>query len=223
MKSNSVNRTLSRYVGNFCLRVSLGAGRLCGVRWDQLFAELESQYLQFAAAAEDAELSERIRLEQGAVVFVARLAGAIGRPVRLSVTAGRPVTGALHKVGPDWVLVGEAPGREALVSLSAVTVVEGLTAATGAPVTGVAQRLDLRFALRGLARDRSPVALTVPGGWGAAGTGETELTGTIDRVGADYIELALHAAWEPRRAAAVRQVVLLPRSAIVAIRPMPLG
>jgi hypothetical protein len=193
------------------------------VRWDQLFAELESQYQQFAAAAEDAETGERIRVEQGAVVVGARLAGAIGRPVRLSVTAGRPVAGVLRSVGPDWVLVGEAPGREALVSLSAVTVVEGLTAATGAPLTGVAQRLDLRFALRGLARDRSPIALTVPGGRGAAGTDGTELTGTIDRVGADFIEVALHAAWEPRRAGAVRQVVLVPRSAIIAVRPMPLG
>jgi len=193
------------------------------VRWEQLFAELESQYVELAAAAEDAEMGERIRVEQGAVVAGARLAGAIGRPVRFSVAAGRPVAGALRSVGPDWVLVGEAPGREALISLSAVTVVEGLTAATGAPLTGVAQRLDLRFALRGLARDRSPIALTVPGGRGVSGAGDAELTGTIDRVGADFIEMALHAAWEPRRAAAVRQVVMVPRSAIIMVRPMPLG
>jgi len=43
---------------------------MCRVRWDQLFAELEAQYLQFAAAAEDAELGERIRVEQGAVPSV---------------------------------------------------------------------------------------------------------------------------------------------------------
>jgi len=133
------------------------------------------------------------------------------------------VAGTLRSVGPDWVLVGEGSGREALLSLSAMTIVEGLTAATGAPLTGVAQRLDLRFALRGLARDRSPVALTIPGGRGVSGTDDTELTGTIDRVGADFIEMALHAAWEPRRAAAVRQVVLVPRSAIIVVRPMPLG
>jgi len=196
---------------------------MCRVRWDQLFAELEAQYLQFAAAAEDAELGERIRVEQGAVPVGARLAGALGRPVRISVSAGRPVAGTLRSVGPDWVLVGEGSGREALLSLSAMTIVEGLTAATGAPLTGVAQRLDLRFALRGLARDRSPVALTIPGGRGVSGTDDTELTGTIDRVGADFIEMALHAAWEPRRAAAVRQVVLVPRSAIIVVRPMPLG
>jgi len=203
--------------------MSLGAGRLSRVRWDQLFAELESQYLQLAAAAEDAETADRIRVEQGAVVAVARLAGAIGAPVRLSVTAGRPVSGHLRRVGPDWLLVAEAPGREALVSLSAVTLVEGLTAATGAPLTGLAQRLDLRFALRGLARDRSPIALTIPGGTGASDLNGTELTGTIDRVGADFIEVALHAAWEPRRAAAVRQVVLVPRSGIIVVRPMPQG
>jgi hypothetical protein len=82
-------------------------------------------------------------------------------------------------------------------------------------------RLDLRFALRGLARDRSPVSLTIPGG--PDGAGASELMGTIDRVGADFVEVALHAAWEPRRAAAVRQVVLVPRAAVIVVRPMALG
>ncbi len=50
-----------------------------------------------------------------------------------------------------------------------------------------------------------------------------ELTGTIDRVGADFLELAVHAAWEPRRAGSVRSVALVPLSAIVLVRALPLG
>jgi len=50
-----------------------------------------------------------------------------------------------------------------------------------------------------------------------------EVIGTIDRVGADFIEVAVHAAWEPRRAAAVRSVALVPLDAIVLVRAMPLG
>jgi hypothetical protein len=42
--------------------------------------------------------------------------------------------------------------------------------------------------------------------------------GTLDRVGADFVELAEHAAGEPRRAAEVRDVLLLPVQAIVLVR-----
>ncbi|MGI8415345.1 MAG: hypothetical protein ACR2P2_03890, partial [Nakamurella sp.] len=115
-------------------------------------------------------------------------------------------------------------GRETVLSLAAVTVVEGLTGATGQPLRGVAGKLTLRSALRGLVRDRAPVAVTVVGSHGGteAGTG-TEFTGTIDRIGADFLELALHAAWEPRRADSVRQVVLVPLVAVVFVRAQPLG
>jgi len=58
---------------------------------------------------------------------------------------------------------------------------------------------------------------------GSASTGSAEVIGTIDRVGADFIEVAVHAAWEPRRAAAVRSVALVPLDAIVLVRAMPLG
>jgi hypothetical protein len=56
---------------------------------------------------------------------------------------------------------------------------------------------------------------------GSAGPGE--IIGTIDRVGADFIEVAVHAAWEPRRASAVRLVALVPLTAIVLVRALPLG
>ena len=90
------------------------------------------------------------------------------------------------------------------MALRAVTAVEGLTAATAPEMSGLWMRLDLRRALRGLARDRSPVAVGLTG-WsgGLAGTetasapgpmGSTaEVIGTIDRVGADFIEIAVHA------------------------------
>ena len=139
----------------------------------------------------------------------------------------------LRTVGPDWLLLTEGQGRDCLVALGAVTAVEGLTASTGPEMTGLALRLDLRRALRGLARDRSPVAVAVTG-WSGASAGSlgrrlsvrsvsAELTGTIDRVGADFIEIAVHAAWEPRRAGTVRSVALVPLAAIVLVRAMPLG
>jgi hypothetical protein len=123
-----------------------------------------------------------------------------------------------------------------LIAARAVALVEGLTAATALPLSAVALRLDLRHAVRGLARDRSPVVVLVAGGSvggtvsGSTGAAEpvaalsgTEISGTIDRVGADFAEIAVHAAWEPRRAATVRSVVLVPLAAVLMIRALPLG
>ena len=138
--------------------------------------------------------------------------------------------GRLGRVGPNWLLLTEAQGRDALIALSAMTAIEGLTASTGREITGVARRLDLRHALRGLVRDRAPVTVALTGWAGGvpvagqpqAGFG-TEVTGTIDRVGADFIEVASHAAWEPRRASTIRSVALVPLAALMVVRALPLG
>ncbi len=193
------------------------------MRWEQLFGDLNAQFDDLADAEMMAELADRERAAAGAVAMTQRLSGAVGRPVRIRTSVGLAVAGEVTRVGPNWVLLREGPGREALVALTAVSVVEGLSAATGAAVAGLALRLDLRFVLRGLARDRSPVALVVGGGVGEPAGLYTEMTGTIDRIGADFLELAVHAPWEPRRAATVRSVVLVPLGAVVMVRALPLG
>lgn len=194
------------------------------MRWEQLFSDLEAQFDALAEAEMLAELADRQRSEFGAVGMVARLVGSIGSPLRIRTSSGSVISGVLRRLGPDWLLIAEAPGREALVTLAGVTVVEGLSAVTGLPLGRVANQLTLRLALRGLVRDRSPVAVTLQGSPGGpdAGTG-TEIAGTIDRIGADFLELALHAAWEPRRAGSVRQIVLVPLGAVVFVRAQPLG
>ena len=42
-------------------------------------------------------------------------------------------------------------------------------------------------------------------------------------VGADFLELAVHAPWEPRRAGSVRSVVAVPLVGVVLVRALPLG
>lgn len=188
-------------------------------RWEQLFTDLDAQFEELAGAEMMAELADRQRVAAGAIGLVQRCSGAIGATVRLRTHSGPVVDGVLRQVGPDWLLLEQRPGRELLVALAAVTVIDGLLAATGAPLSDLTVRLDLRYALRGVARDRSPVALTLAG----AADDATELTGTIDRVGADFLELAVHAPWEPRRAAGVRSVMLVPLAALGTIRPLPWG
>jgi hypothetical protein len=204
------------------------------MRWDRLFADLEARFDELADAEAAAEQADRERVAIGAVRATQRLAGSIDQEIRVRLAGGSAVSGVLRTVGPDWLLLTEAQGRDCMVALTAVTAVEGLTASTGPEMSGLALRLDLRRALRGLARDRSPVAVAMTG-WtgGSAGSGvgagsygpvgSGELTGTIDRVGADFIEVAVHAAWEPRRAGTVRSVALVPLAGVVLVRALPLG
>jgi hypothetical protein len=182
------------------------------MRWERLFDDLRAQ-LEASEAAEFAgELVERTRIEVGALRLRDRLRGALQTPVRLSCLGGEQVLGSLQRVGPDWLLIAERPDRDALVSLAAVTSIAGLGPLSAPPeqLGLLEQKLDLRYALRGVSRDRASAALTL--------CDATAISGTIDRVGADFIEVAEHPAGELRRARAVRQVRTVPLTAVAVVR-----
>jgi len=190
------------------------------VRWQRLFTDLDTRFDELADAELMSELPDQQRSAAGALTVVQRCAGGIGAELRVRVRSGRLHSGTLRGVGADWILVAPAGGGEVLIALSAVTAIDGLRAATGAPLGAVGSRFDLRLALRGIARDRSPVVIGVSGAAeGQTGAG-TDLSGTIDRVGADFVEVAQHAAWEPRRAEAVRAVLLIPLAAVDSVRAL---
>lgn len=200
------------------------------MRWDRLFADLEARFAELADAEADAELADRERVAVGAVRALQRLGGSVGTGIRLHLAGGAPIDGTLRTVGADWLLLEEGAGRDCLVAWDAVVAVGGLTAATAGAGSGIDRRPDLRRALRGLARDRAPVAIALNGWAGGvidamapSATGSAEIVGTVDRVGADFLEVAVHAAWEPRRSGAVRAVVLIPLRAVVVVRAVPLG
>lgn len=191
------------------------------MRWERLFADLDARFDALADAEMMAELPDRQRSAVAALTVAQRCSGAIGAELRVRLRSGRLHSGELRSVGADWILLDPPGGGEMVIALTAVTAIEGLRAATGAPLGAVARRFDLRLALRGIARDRSPVVIGVAGtAEGQAGAG-TDVAGTIDRVGADFVEVAQHAMWEPRRADAVRSVLLMPLSAIDSVRALP--
>jgi hypothetical protein len=187
------------------------------MRWQQLFDDLQSQFEAEEAAAERAESASRARAEVGAVRLVERLAGAHGFPVGLGLGGAGQVAGVLAGIGPDWVLIEDDQGREQLVALVAVRTVAGLGRRTAAPERAgtVRARLDLRWALRGRVRDRSAVQLVLDDG--------ATLTGTLDRVGADYVELAVHPADAPRRSESVQEVRAVVIGAVAVVRTVAPG
>ena len=185
------------------------------MRWQQLFADLQAQFEAAEDAEARAEWASRARAEMGAVRLAERLAGSIGNDVVLSCRGAGRVAGVLADVGADWLLVDDGRGRDQLVSTEALRAVSGLGRRATPAVEDdapVRVRLDLRRALRGLARDRSAVQVVLDEG--------AVLTGTIDRVGADHVDLAEHAADEPRRAGAVRQVHAVVIDAVAVVRTL---
>lgn len=182
------------------------------MRWHDLFDDLEAQY----DAARDAELasevSDRTRRELALVRLVDRLRPAVGQPVGVRLLGGSVAEGELTAVGPDWLLVAEIAGREALVATHAVLSVGGLAAQSANPDSEglVAARLTLAFALRAIVRDRSAVMVSYVDG--------ATTTGTLDRVGADFVEIAEHAQGEARRRGAVRGVRTVPLGAVAMVR-----
>ena len=136
------------------------------MRWQQLFADLQAQFDEEEAAAERGDTASRTRAEVGAVRLADRLRGALGLAVVLGCRGVGPVAGVLTDVGVDWLLLAGDGGRENLVALHSVRTVSGLGRRTAVPepAGAVWSRLDLRRALRGLARDRSVVQVVLDDG-----------------------------------------------------------
>jgi hypothetical protein len=184
------------------------------MRWHQLFEDLAAQQQALELRERDAEFAEHTRAERGQVELLQRFAAVLGQPVRLRVRGMGTVEGALTDVGADWLLldtpVGGPAGRELLLPATGLLSVEGLSgrAETDPGVAG--RRLGLRHALRAVSRDRAPVRVHDVGG--------DHLTGTIDAVLADHLDLSRHADDEPRRGALVRGRTSLPYSALAGVR-----
>jgi hypothetical protein len=182
------------------------------VRWEQLFADLDGQVALAQAAETAAEVADRTRREVGRLRLVDRLRAAGGAELIVRVHGGDVVTGCVADVGADWVLLAHDGARATLVPLAAVVVLSGPGPRTALPGSEgeVEARLDLRYALRRLVRDRAAAEVRLRDG--------TTLTGTFDRVAADHADLAQHLPDEPRRSRAVRQVLVVPLSSIALVR-----
>ena len=178
------------------------------MRWERLFADLEAQFV----AAEEAEFSEEIadrsRREVALVQLADRLRCCEG-PTQLGLVGGESTRGVVAGAGADWVLLDD-DGAETLVPLAAVAWVRDLSIRSDGPAAGITARLALGQALRALARDRAETTVLLR-------TAE-RLTGTVDRVGADFVDLAEHPLGEPRRAGAVQSLRTIPFTALAALR-----
>jgi hypothetical protein len=179
------------------------------MRWDNLFDDLESQ-LEQELTAEEVDLQaeeERLRLARlGIRDRLRSLHAAVGvgeRMLRLNLADGSRVSVDPATFGRDWLageLVEESGRRpQCVVSLDAITgvalsraqVIQSLDNSGGEESPGaLSARLGFQFVLRDLCRRRQAVDLWLR---------DCRMHGTIDRVGRDHLDLAVHEADHPRR------------------------
>lgn len=185
------------------------------MRWDSLFADLEAQATAAGLAQRAAEVDERARMESARVGLVDRLRAAVGCELRLHCMGGIVVAGTLRRVGADWALVDEAAGQQAVVPIAAVLAFGGLGWLSAVPgVDGkVGSRLGLSSVLRGIGRERVGVRAYL--------LDSMVFAGTVDRVGADFVELAVHPVGQPRRRGDVRDRLVVRFAALAVVRRGP--
>jgi hypothetical protein len=193
------------------------------VRWDRFFEDLQDQFdaeWEAERAVLDTE-AERLRLSRVALrerlVELGRPADADAPALAWELRGEVSVSARVNVVGADWVGIETAADRSGVIPLTSIATI-GLGHADllrsarprAAERATLTERMTLGFVLRDLVRRRTPVTVTTNAG--------RSLAGTIDRAGADHLDLALHDAGSPRRAEAVQGHRLIPFGAIAWVR-----
>ncbi|HSS68316.1 MAG TPA: hypothetical protein VLK34_07170 [Nocardioidaceae bacterium] len=185
------------------------------MRWRRLFEDLETQ----AAALDEAELrneiADRTRAELAGVPLSRRLHSALGAAVELRLLGDAVIRGQLSGWGPDWLLVDS--GDEVVVSTPAIVAAARLGEGVSAPagIGLVESRTSITTVLRAIARDRSAVAVRLIDG--------SQIIGTPDRVGADWIDIAAHDVGDAPRPPAVQGRWTVPLGSMSLIRRSTVG
>jgi hypothetical protein len=194
------------------------------VRWENFFDDLEGQLAsewEAERAALDTE-AERLRLSRVALrdrltMLVDRERGAA--PPSFDLAEGTVLAAEVTGVGADWVALEGGRSGALVVPFASIAAIgmphaDVLRSARPAPArSALADRMSLGFLVRDLVRRR--IAVTVHLAHGRA------LAGTIDRAGADHLDIALHEPGTPRRASEVTGHRLVPFAAVAWIRLDP--
>ncbi|TFC49797.1 hypothetical protein E3T37_07455 [Cryobacterium sp. TMT2-10] len=196
------------------------------MRWDNLFDDLEGQ-LEHELNAEETDLraeEERLRLGRlslrNRLTGLARASGLGAGVLRVVLASGETLTLRPTTFGRDWLaadlLDAGSTGAQCVLPLAAVAGVivrrdeipDSLVTEPESAVRLV-DRIGLPFVLRDLCRRRANIEVHTRSG---------PLRGTIDRVGRDHVDLAVHAAGTLRRESAVHQYRIVPITEIQLVR-----
>lgn len=191
------------------------------MRWDRFFDDLEGQLASEWEAERAALESEAERLRLSRVALRERLTMLVGRdrnssPPSFDLADGTVLAAEVTGVGADWVALEGGRSGAVVLPLSSISAIgmphpDVLRSARPATARSVlADRMTLGFVVRDLVRRRIAVIVNLTHG--------RMLAGTIDRAGADHLDLALHEPGSPRRASEITGHRIVPFSAVAWIR-----
>lgn len=179
---------------------------------------MEAQFAEGDRLSMEAEISDRARVEAAGLGLIDRLRGSVGSLIKVHLMTGACFEGTLAYAGADAFVLTDKR-HQVLIPHGAVSRYAGLGRFSVGEPSVVRSRIGLSSALRALARDRSELTVTFR-------SGDMEVsgvTGVIDKVGRDYIDLAALRPGEARRALHVGQVSTIPFSALASIRSVFAG
>ncbi len=181
----------------------------------ELFDDLEQQAQALALSKRDVDVVELSRAAYAEVDLAGRLHASVGLCVVLTVTGVGAVPGRLAQVGTGWCLVTGTGAAGSTADAERIIVLAALLAATGlSPRATTPAARDLRAALglgsvlRRLAEAGRPVDLVLLDG--------SRLTGVLQRVGGDFVEVAPLGAG--RAGAPVAVPVVVPVAAVALLQ-----
>jgi hypothetical protein len=178
------------------------------MRWDRLFLDLEQRFDRELAAEAAMVAADEARAQHAALTLAQRT-GDAGLVV-LRTRGGTTMRITIESIGPGWLAGRESEGgASVLVPVTSIEWMRAERADGDVPTPARRNRITLAIALRELSRRRSIIELDL---------GHDRPTGTIDRVAVDHLDLAVHPADEPRRAAAVTATWLVAFTAIDRLR-----
>ncbi len=185
------------------------------MRWNDLFSDLEAQ-LQFGQwEAVEQEAAELTRGFWAELTLMDRMRAALGQQVRLVLTDGHTQVLNLQAVGPAWI--GGADDTSSLIiTRNALVGVDAELNRAIVPSKPLQAGPSILAIYRALARRREPLQIV-------SIHGTTLAEGTIDRVGKDHIDVALHARDDFRRSSALQGSRIIPVDVIQHVRASPMG
>lgn len=180
------------------------------MRWDGLFADLEAQLAHAVWRQTEVDAAEMTRGESAAIHLSDRLRGSMGERLALRLTGSARVEMHVSTVGPSWIGGTDSAGG-LLVPMDSVIAVDAALPRVAPERSASARALGIGSVYRSMSRARVPVSVLGHDGILLA-------EGTIDRVGADHLDISTHARDEARRARAIRGIVVVPLRAIGFVR-----
>lgn len=185
------------------------------MRWNDLFTDLEAQlrFGQWEAVEQDA--AELTRGMWAELTLMDRLRGVLEQQIRMILADGRLQALKVQAIGPAWV--GGTDETSSLIVLrDAIVSIESDLSRAVVPSRPLQAGPSVLAIYRALARRREPIQVV-------SKRGVVLAEGTIDRVGKDHIDVALHARDEFRRASALRGERIIPTDVIQLVRASPMG